>query len=112
MESQRQQKVSRMIQKELGDLFLRSGKNLVPGSLISVTVVRISPDLSVARIYLSIFPVKDKAAALKAVQENGWELRKNLGARIRNQVRVIPELVFFLDDSYDYADNIDRLLKK
>ena len=112
MESLRQQKVARLIQKELATIFQRDASKYVPGSMISVTVVRISPDLSVARIYLSLFPVKDKKAALENIQKNGWEIRKNLSAQIRNQARVVPELVFIIDDSIDHAARIDELLKK
>ena len=112
MESLRQQKVNRLLQKELATILQRDGSKYVPGSMISVTVVRVSPDLSVARIYLSLFPVKDKKAALERIQKNTWEIRKNLSAEIKNQARVVPELVFIYDDSIDQAARIDELLKK
>lgn len=112
METQRQQKVSRLLQKELGAILLADARNYLPGSMVSVTVVRISPDLSVAKVYLSIFPIKDKAKAIATMREHAWEVRKKLGARIRHQLRIVPEIVFYIDDSYDYAARIEDLLKK
>ena|SRR3970040_218034 len=112
MESLRQQKVNRLLQKELSVILQRDGARYVPGSMITVTVVRVSPDLSVARIYLSFFPVKDKKAALENVQKKAGEIRHALSAAIRNQARIIPELVFIIDDSIDRAARIDELLKK
>ena len=111
MESTRVSKIERLIQKELGDIFLKMGKN-IPGVLISVSAVRISPDLSVARAYLSIFP-SDKAQQLMAeIKENTKAIRFDLGKRVRTQLRIIPELTFFIDDSLDYIEHIDNLLKK
>jgi ribosome-binding factor A len=114
MDSTRQLKVSRLIQKELGDIFLRELKTIFGNSLITVTQVRISPDLGVAKVYLSLFNVPDKKVLLKFIQEkdNVKDIRLKLSARIKKQVRVIPELIFYLDDSLDYAMRIDELLKK
>ena len=111
MDSTRQLKVSRLIQKELGDIFLKELKTLYGSSLITVTQVRISPDLSVAKVYLSLFNTADKKVLLKSIQENVKDIRIKLSARIKKQVRIIPELVFYLDDSLDYAMRIDELLK-
>jgi ribosome-binding factor A len=111
MEATRQNKINRLLQKELGDIFLLQTKAM-HGVLISVSQVRISPDLSVARIYLSIFPSEKGAELIKNIQDNTKAIRRDLGNRVRFQLRIIPELNFFLDDSLDYVDNIDALLKK
>jgi ribosome-binding factor A len=111
MEATRQNKINRLLQKELGEIFLLQTKAM-HGVLISVSQVRISPDLSVARIYLSIFPSEKGAELIKNIQDNMKAIRRDLGNRVRFQLRIIPELNFFLDDSLDYVDNIDALLKK
>lgn len=109
METTRQQKINRLIQKELSEIFLLDTKK-VRGVLISVSIVRVSPDLGNAKVYLSIFP-SDKAKELLAnIQANVKAIRFDLGQRVGKQLRVIPELSFYLDDSLDYIENIDRLL--
>jgi ribosome-binding factor A len=110
METQRQRKFSRLIQKELAEIFLKDAQWIVPGAWVSVTVVRMSPDLGVAKVFISFLMTEDKNAQLKKVQENAWQLRKMLGERIRKQVRIIPELIFYLDDTADYAAKIDKLM--
>ena len=112
MDTKRQLKVSRLIQKELGDIFQRETRTLFGNALITVTQVRVSPDLSVAKVYVSLFNVPDTKILLKSIQEHTKEVRMKLSDRIRKQVRIIPNLVFFLDDSLDYAMRIDELLKK
>lgn len=99
-----------MLQKELGEIFLLYARQL-HGTLITVTNVRISPDLSIARTYLSIFPSDKSAAVLANVLENTRAIRFDLGKRVRFQLRIVPELFFHLDDSLDYLENIDNLLK-
>lgn len=111
METTRQNKIARLIQKDLSNIFqaqTRQTRNI----LVSVSVVRISPDLSVAKAYLSIFPSEKAEEILKNINEHASEIRYELGNLERHQLRIIPELKFFLDDSLDYVDNIDRLLKK
>ena len=112
MDSTRQLKVSRLIQKELGEVFQRETRLLFGNALITVTQVRVSPDLSVARVYLSLFNAPDNAALLKLIQTHTKDIRTKLSERIKKQVRIIPNLVFFHDDSLDYALRIDELLKK
>lgn len=112
MDSTRQLKVSRLIQKELGTIFQRDARNMFGPVMITVTQVRVSPDLGVAKVYVSLYPVKDKEAALVRIKTKTIEIRKSLGEQIKKQVRVIPNLMFFLDDSLDYAEHIDDLLKK
>ncbi|MEO6904115.1 MAG: 30S ribosome-binding factor RbfA [Bacteroidia bacterium] len=112
MDSTRQLKVSRLIQKELGEIFQRETRLLFGNALITVTQVRVSPDLSIAKVYVSLFNTPDNAALLKLIQEHTKEIRTKLAVRIKKQVRIIPNLVFFHDDSLDYALRIDELLKK
>ncbi|MDY3978527.1 MAG: 30S ribosome-binding factor RbfA [Tidjanibacter sp.] len=111
-ESTRQLKVAKQIQKDISELFLKECADLVRGVIVSVTSVRVSPDLEYARVYLSIFPFERNTEIMAVIEQNAWRLRKLLGGRMRNQVRVVPELTFFLDDSLEYIDNIDNLLKK
>ena len=110
MSSNRQLKINRLIQKELGEIFLLEAKKMA-GVLISVTNVRVTPDLSIAHAHLSVFPSEKGEELVKNINDNVKTVRYNLGKRLRNQLRVIPELVFHVDDSLDYIDNIDRLLK-
>jgi ribosome-binding factor A len=112
MESTRQLKFARLIQKEMAEIFQSEAKGLFGNVMITVTIVRVSPDLGVAKIFVSLFPVKDKPTLLGKIKEHTSELRGLLGNRIRNQVRIVPELFFYLDDSLDYAERIDELLKK
>ncbi|HPB01701.1 MAG: 30S ribosome-binding factor RbfA [Bacteroidales bacterium] len=111
MDSIRQQKAARLIQKELAEIFLLDGKNMFGNAMITVTIVRLSPDMSIARVYLSLFGVKDKESLFQDIQIYTSEIRKLLGQRIGKQVRIIPELKFFIDDSLDYMEKIDNALK-
>ncbi len=112
MESTRQKKVARLVQKELAVLFQKESRKLFNGQIVTVTVVHITPDLGLAKVYLSIFPGKDKEDQLKHILEKSKWIRHELSKRIRHQVKGIPELSFFIDDSLDYVENIERLLKK
>lgn len=109
METTRQAKISRFLQKELSELFRRQTAK-THGTLVSVSAVRISPDLSVARAYLSIFPSERSAEIIKSINASAKTIRYELAQRVRYQLRKTPELTFFVDDSLDYAENIDRLL--
>ena len=111
METTRQSKISRLLQKDLSDIFLNETRK-THGVLISVSVVRVSPDLSVAKLYLSIFPSEKAQEILDSIRLNARNIRYELAQRIRFQLRKTPELSFFLDDSLDYIENIDMLLKK
>ena len=111
METTRQNKIARLLQKELSDIFLLQTKSM-HGVLVSVSAVRISPDISVARAYLSIFPSERADEIIKNINANMKSVRYELGTRVRYQLRIIPELKFFVDDSLDYAEHIDELLKK
>ncbi len=111
MENTRQQKISRQIQKDLGDIFIREAAPLLKGAMATVTSVRISPDMSYARVYLSVFPFAKAEEVMASLEAGNKFIRKTLGGKIRNQMRIVPELSFFLDDSFEYIDKIDNLLK-
>jgi ribosome-binding factor A len=111
MDAIRLNKVSRLVQKELADIFLIQAKKIAGNAMITVTAVKVTKDLSYARVYLSLFGIKNKEELISSIEENTKEIRRNLGNRLKNQLRIIPELDFFLDDSLDYIDHIDELLK-
>lgn len=110
METTRQEKISRMLQKELGEIFLLYAREL-QGTLITVTGVRISPDLGIAHTHLSVFPSNKSADVLSKVNADNKAIRFDLGKRVRHQLRIVPQLYFHVDDSLDYLENIDNLLK-
>ena len=111
METTRQNKIARLIQKELSEMFQQQTRTM-HGVLVSVSVVRISPDMSYARAYLSVFPSERAEEIVKNINDNVKSIRYELGTRVRYQLRIITELKFFVDDSLDYAAHIDELLKK
>ena len=107
METTRQNKISRLLQKELSEIFLLQTKAM-HGTLVSVSAV---PDMSIARVYLSVFPSEKAEEMVKNINDNMKSIRYELGTRVRYQLRIIPELKFFVDDSLDYIEKIDSLLK-
>ncbi len=109
MESKRQQKVARQIQKDLSDIFQKEGRTWFDNAFITVTIVRMSPDLGVARIYLSFLAVKNKGFILEQIQERSKQIRQLLGQRVRHQLRIVPEIHFYLDDTAEYAAKMDTL---
>lgn len=109
METTRQNKIARLIQKELSEIFMLQTK-IMKGVLVTVSVCRISPDMSICRVYLSVFPSARAEEIIKNINENAKAIRFELGTKVRHQLRIIPELKFFLDDSLDYIENIDHLL--
>ena len=111
MQETRQARICRMLQKELASIF-QAQTRMMPGVLVSVTRVRISPDLSICTANLSVFPSERGEEIIKNIQANEKQIRYELGTRVRNQLRIIPELRFFIDDSLDYLERIDELLKK
>lgn len=111
METTRQNKIARLIQKELSDIFQRQTSQM-RGVIVSVSACRISPDLSVCRVYLSVFPSERAAELVSNINSNVRGVRFELGKRVGKQLRIIPELKFFIDDSLDYVDHIDELLKQ
>ena len=112
MEGTRLSKVSRQIQKDLGEIFQKQTAALFQGKMVTVTSVRVSPDLGLAKVYVSIFPSENKEATLHIIKQNTKTIRHELAQRIRNQMRIVPDLAFYIDDSLDYIENIDRLLNE
>ena len=112
MESIRQNKISRLIQKEMGEMFQSEMAALRGHSMITVTHVSVTRDLSLARIHLSLFATQDKTALFKKITESKKEIRHALAIRVKSQLRVVPELEFFIDDALDYIEHIDQLLKQ
>ena len=109
MESKRQQKVARQIQKDLSDIFQKEGRIWFDNAFVTVTVVRISPDLAIARVYLSFLIAKNKGMLLEQIQDRNKSIRQVLGQRVRHQLRIVPELHFYLDDSAEYAAKMNTL---
>lgn len=111
MQETRQNRIARLLQKELSLIFQQQTR-MMHGVMVSVTRAKVSPDLSICTAYLSVFPSEKGEEILKNINRNEKTIRYELGTRIRNQVRIIPELRFFIDDSLDYIERIDELLKK
>lgn len=112
MESTRQMKVSKLLQRDLGDIFQRETRNIADGAMVTVTKINMTRDLSVAKVFLSLFATDDKEALLKNIRKHTKEIRYMLGQKVGKQLRIVPELQFFIDDSLDYIENIDKLLEK
>ncbi len=111
-ENKRQKQVGKLIMEEMSDIFQREGMNIVDGGMVSISKVMVTPDLLEARIYLSLFQVKDTSALLYKIKERSWEWRKLLGQRIKNQLRRVPELTFYNDDTLDHVFKMEQLFKK
>jgi ribosome-binding factor A len=108
----RQQKFARLIQKELSDVFQRDKRGILENAFITIAEVRVSPDLGVAKVYISMMLAKDKQAILDKINSRKREIRKALGDKIAKQVRIIPELIFFIDEVEEEAQRMDQLLGK
>lgn len=112
METTRQQKIAKQIQKDVAEIFQKEGAPIVRGSLVTVTAVRISPDFSYAKIYVSIFPFEQSGEVMKRLEHQNWFIRRALGQRLRNQLKNVPEIQFLLDDSLEYIEHIEQALKE
>jgi ribosome-binding factor A len=112
MESKRQQKFAGVIQQDLATIFQREGMNYLPNTLITITKVRVTPDLAIARVFLSFFNNTGSQLALQTIKLHANEIRYKLGARIKDQVRIIPQLEFFVDDTSDYVERMDKIFDK
>ncbi|RYZ49223.1 MAG: 30S ribosome-binding factor RbfA [Sphingobacteriales bacterium] len=112
MESKRQQKFAGVIQEELAAIFQREGAAYLPNTLVTITRVRVSPDLSVAKVYLSFLNTANTALSVSTVNAHAGEIRYKLGAKIRHQARVIPTLTFFVDDTNEYVERMDQIFDK
>lgn len=111
-EGKRQKQVSGLLQQELNGVFQRIGLNMIDGGMVSISSVKITPDLLEARIYLSLFQMQDRAAAMKKIEERKWEVKKELAVQVKQQLRRIPELKFFLDDTLDHVFKMEELFKQ
>ena len=112
MESKRQQKFAGLLQEELAAIFQREGSAYLPNTLVTITKVRVSPDLAVAKVYLSFLNTNNTSLSLATVNSHSSEIRYKLGSRIRHQARVIPTLTFFVDDTNEYVEHMDKIFDK
>ncbi|EHQ28237.1 30S ribosome-binding factor RbfA [Mucilaginibacter paludis] len=112
MESKRQQKFAGVIQEDLAAIFQREGMNFLPNTLVTITKVRVTPDLALARVFLSFFNNANTQLALQTIKLHASEIRYKLGSRIKDQVRIIPQLEFFVDDTSDYVERMDKIFDK
>lgn len=110
MQTNRQKRIERLLQKELGQILQIEGRNWFLGTMVTVTKVTVTPDLGIAKIFVSIYG-KDASGAMQQIELRSKEIRRILGIQVKNQLRVIPELRFFVDDSLDYIENIEKLLR-
>ena len=111
-EGKRQKQVAGLIQEEMNTIFQRMGLTMLDGGMVSIAGVKITPDLLEARIYISLFQVKDQEATMKKIEDKAWEIKKELTSRISKQLRRMPELRFFLDDTLDNVFKMEELLRK
>ncbi len=111
METTRQQKVARMVQRQLGDIFQKELSGVTKKGMITITKVKVTKDLLIARVFLSVFGIEQADKVVNEVNMIRFDLRKRLGNKIKNQIKRIPALEFYLDDSLDYIENIENLLK-
>jgi ribosome-binding factor A len=111
-ESKRQKQVAGLIKEELSSIFQKLGLSMIDGGMVSIASVKVTPDLYEARIYLSLFQVKDPKATMKTIIDRNWEIKKELVARINKQLRTMPQLTFFQDDTLDYVYKMEEVFKK
>ncbi len=112
MESKRQQKFAGVIQKDLAEIFQREGANLLPNIMVTITKVRVTSDLAIARVYLSFFNSNNNTLALNTIKAHAGEIRYKLGSRIKDQARIVPQLEFFVDDTSEYVERMDKIFDK
>ncbi|MBP6432390.1 MAG: 30S ribosome-binding factor RbfA [Ferruginibacter sp.] len=112
LEGKRQKQVAGLLNKELSDIFQRMGLGMIDGGIVSIASVKITPDLFAARIYLSSFKVADNQVALKKIEEKAHEIKRELTTRVRHQLRSMPKLTFYIDDTLDYVDKMEELFKE
>lgn len=111
-ESKRQKQVAGLLNEELSSIFQKMGLNIIDGGMVSISKVAITPDLYDARVYLSLFQVEDKEGLLQKIKDRAWEIKRELTSRVRNQLRSMPQLSFYLDDTLDYVFKMEELFKK
>lgn len=111
-EGKRQKQISGLLNEELNNIFQRLGLNMIDGGLVSISSIKLTPDLLEARVYLSFFKVKDNKEALKKIEDKSWEIKKDLALRLKQQLRRIPDIKYFLDDTLDQVFKMEELLKQ
>ncbi len=111
LEGKRQKQVAGLLNKELSDIFQRLGISMMDGGMVSISSVKVTPDLYEVRVYLSFFKIADNFAALKKIEERSWEIKRELTARVRHQLRSMPTLTFYIDDTLDYVDKMEQIFK-
>jgi ribosome-binding factor A len=111
-ESKRQKQIAGLLNEELNDIFRRIGLNMIDGGMVSITNVKITPDLLEARVYVSLFQVKDTKEAMKKIEDRAWEVKRELAGRVKQQLRRIPEIKYFQDDSLDHVFKMEELFKQ
>jgi ribosome-binding factor A len=111
-ESKRQKQIGSLLNEELNDIFRRMNLSMVDGGMVSISNVMVTPDLLEARVYISLFQVKDPAATMKKIEDRGWDIKRELATRVKQQLRRIPELKFFQDDTLDHVFKMEELFKK
>ena len=111
-ESKRQKQVGALLLVELSDIFQRLGLSMIEGGMVSLTAVKLTPDLLEARVYVSLFQVKDTAATMKIIEDRGWEIKRELAARVKHQLRRIPVIQYIYDDTLEHADKMEALFRK
>ena len=111
-ENKRQKQIAGLINEDLAGIFQRLGLNIIDGAMVSISSVKITPDLLEARVYLSIFNAKDNRLVLKKIEERAWEIKKELVAKVKHQLRRIPEIKYFLDDTLDHVFKMEELFRK
>ncbi len=112
LEGKRQKQVASVLEKELNEIFQKLGLSMVAGGMVSIASVKITPDLFDARIYLSFFQIEDHTAALQIINDRKWEIKKELTSRVRHQLRSMPELTFYIDDTLEYVDKMEKIFKE
>src|SRR5438445_12270416 len=111
-EGKRQKQIGGLIQQEINTIFQRMGLSMIDGSMISISSVKVTPDLLEARIYLSVFNAKDNKLILKKIEEKAWEIKRELASHVKHQLRRIPELRFYLDDTLDHVFKMEEIFKQ
>jgi ribosome-binding factor A len=111
-EGKRQRQVASALQEEMNDIFRRLSLNMIDGGMVSISSIKVTPDLLEARIYISLFQVKDPKAVMKTIEKRAWEIKKELAERVKHSLRRIPVLHFYLDDTLDYVFKMEEVFKK
>ena len=111
-EGKRQKQIGGLLFEEISQIFQRLGLNMIDGGMVSISSVKVTPDLLEARVYLSFFQVKDQASVMKKIQERSWEIKKELALKVGKQLRRMPVLQFFLDDTLEHVFKMEEIFKK